>query len=446
MTDELAIPHWNRREFLGAAAGSAVVAGSVGPLLAADTKAPAAPLREVIGPVLGHVDHDSAHLFCRAPGGLEVTLVLSSAAGQVVSRQMKTSSASHDFCVPFAIQDLAPGQTYRGQLSTSGGTNLFGEENNRGQFTVTTPAAPETPATVTIGLGSCVSSTEFDALWSQIAAQKVEGFCLLGDTPYIDTNDLARNRAARRKFWGTLPTLRTLATKIPFWNTWDDHDFGKNDSDGLMPKKEDIRQAFIEYNALASYGAGDAGIYTSFRRGPVEVWLIDDRWFSQTGPSWANPEQKTCLGEAQWKWLQETLKASTAPFKILCTGMVWYPKGNKEKDHWETYSAEREAMFAWIKEQQITGVMLVSGDIHVSRHHTYGPERVGYPLHECVVSPMHASVIPALDVQHPARIWSKPEPNVFLKLVATNKGKKPKLTATWINIKGETIHEFEMGA
>ncbi|QDV31829.1 Alkaline phosphatase D precursor [Planctopirus ephydatiae] len=437
MTNVTISAGWNRREFM-TAAGTLVMATGANPLLAADQ-----PVREVIGPVLGHVDHQQAYLFCRAPGATSVRLSLENGQGQRILQLESAPEKAHDDCVTFSLQNLQPGTSYRGQLVTTGSTSLFGADNFDGKFTFTTPAAPETPATITLGLGSCVSSTEFDDLWNQIAAHKVDGFCLLGDTPYIDTNDLSRNRLARRKFWGTLPTLRMLATKIPFWNTWDDHDFGKNDSDGLMPKKEDIRQAFLEYNALANFGENNEGIYTSFHRGPVEVWLIDDRWFSQTASSWADPAQKTCLGQAQWDWLQRTLKASTAPFKILCTGMVWYPKGNKEKDHWETYSAERDALFAWIKQQQISGVMLISGDIHVSRHHVYGPERVGYPLHECVVSPMHASVNPSLDVQHPARVWSKPAPNVFLKLVASNLESQPKLTATWINRQGEELHSFD---
>ena len=93
-----------------------------------------------------------------------------------------------------------------------------------------------------------------------------------------------------RKFWGTLPA-GVLAKSIPFWNTWDDHDFGRNDSDGRVIGKENIRQA----SALANYGEQGEGIYTKFRHGPVEVWMIDGRWFSQTNPSWADPDRPNKL-------------------------------------------------------------------------------------------------------------------------------------------------------
>ncbi|HTN76242.1 MAG TPA: alkaline phosphatase D family protein [Pirellulaceae bacterium] len=432
----------SRRDFLQATVAGMTLAGIAANVSAAPVNNPKASDPQAIGPVLGHIDDHNAYLFYRLAEPGKVRLLVRNSANSAVIDQAGIAEGEHDNTVHFALRELSPDTSYRGELLSASDGKALPESG----FTFRTPHSPARPTETVLGFGSCVSSTSFDELWQRIAAEKVEGFCLLGDTPYIDTNDLAANRRARRIFWGTLPTLGALAKRIGFWNTWDDHDFGRNDSDGLMPKKENIRQAFLEYNALASYGEDDAGIYTYFRRGPLEVWLIDDRWFSQTAPSWADPKQKTCLGEKQWEWLQRTLKSSTAPFKILCTGMVWYPKGNREKDHWETYAAERDALFAFIKRERISGVVLFSGDIHVSRHHVYDADRVGYPLHECVVSPMHDSVIPALDVKHPARVWSLPAPNVFLKVTASNLDQQPTLTATWINMQGKRLHEFQFQA
>ncbi len=392
-----------------------------------------------VGPVLGHIDENRLFCFIRPSheGGVRLK-VTDTTSGKVVATLRAQAKVENDLCTRFEVKGLTPDRAYRGEFFNETGHPLFAGA----EFRARTPAAPGKEETTILGLGSCISSTKFNEIWQQIAAQKIEGFCLLGDSPYIDRSALSRNRAARREFWGTLPALGDLAKSIPFWSTWDDHDFGKNDSDGRVAGKENIRQAFLEYSALANYGEQNEGIYTRFRRGPVEVWMIDDRWFSQTATSWADPDKTTCLGRRQWEWLQRTLKASTAPFKLLCTGMVWYHKGNTEKDHWETYAVEREALFAFIRKEKIPGVMLVSGDIHVSRHHDYGSERLGYPLHECVVSPMHERVIPSLDVKHPARVWSLPAPNVFLKVEATPKN----LTARWLNVKGAQIYTFSVSS
>ncbi len=428
-----------RRGFLKTTAFALAAAPLLGPEAdGASINQADAVVPEEIGPVLGHVDERTLCCFIRPRQGGPVTLALADASGTEIKRLTVDARLENDGCAHFIVDGLSPGTIYQGRFSGEDGSSLFAGA----EFTVKTPETAAAADRAVLGMASCISSTSFDEVWQQVEKQRVEAFCLLGDSPYIDSNDLAANRRARRLFWGHLPTLRKLARSIPFWNTWDDHDFGKNDSDGLMPKKEDIRRAFVEYNALLTCGQDGQGIHTRFRRGPIEVWLIDDRWFSQTASSWADPSQKTCIGMEQWQWLQRTLKESTAPFKILCTGMVWYPKGNREKDHWETYSSEREAIFAFIQKERIPGVVLVSGDIHVSRHHDYGRERLGYPLHECVVSPMHQSVIPSLDVPHPARVWSKPEPIVFLVLDAT----RERLDLRWINASGTVIHSFQLKA
>jgi alkaline phosphatase D len=431
-------PPNSRRTFLATSMGLATLPWWFEPSGAAAVNDRGVSIPDAVGPVLGHIDESRIFCFVRPPQAGPVKLIVKDAAGKVVAEQKEMADAADDLCTHFRITDLKPGTAYSGEFLGADGRELF----SNCRFEAVTAKANGAAAAITLGLGSCVSSTSFDDLWKQVSKQQVDGFCLLGDTPYIDSNDLTRNREARRVFWGHLPSFAALSKRIPFWNTWDDHDFGRNDSDGLMPMKENIRKAFTEYNAISSYGEDGQGIYNHFRRGPVEVWLIDDRWFSQTGPSWADTSQRTCIGAMQWEWLKRTLKASTAPFKILCTGMTWYPKGNKEKDHWETYSAEREAIYSFIKSERIPGVILVSGDIHVSRHHDYGSDRIGYPLHECVVSPMHASVIPSLDIAHPARIWSKPEPNVFVVVKADHQT----LKADWINMSGERLHGFELKA
>ena len=417
----------SRRHFVAASATAGTIPNS---MLANSNDA-------AIGPVLGHIDESSLFCFIRPPRKGEVRLKLTDLTiGKVAATVSAQAKSENDLCTRFELKGLIPGHDYHGEFFDTSGQQLF----SGAEFRTQTPKEAVEKDFSIIGLGSCISSTKFNEIWKQIAAQKIEAFCLLGDSPYIDHSALSRNRDARRKFWGTLPALGALAKSIPFWNTWDDHDFGRNYSDGRVIGKENIRQAFMEYSALANYGEQGEGIYTKFRRGPVEVWMIDGRWFSQTNPSWADPDRPTCLGQTQWEWLKRTIKKSTAPFKLLCTGMVWYPKGNREKDHWETYAVERDALFAFIKREKISGVILMSGDIHVSRHHDYGNERLGYPLHECVVSPMHERIIPSLDVKHPAKVWSLPAPNVFLKVEATSK----KLTATWINMMGKEIYSFSV--
>ena len=78
---------------------------------------------------------------------------------------------------------------------------------------------------------------------------------LLGDTPYIDTTELDKQRARYAAFASVEPMAQLLRS-TPWYGIWDDHDFGANDIDGRLLGKERSRRAFIEYHANPSYGDG----------------------------------------------------------------------------------------------------------------------------------------------------------------------------------------------
>jgi hypothetical protein len=123
--------------------------------------------------------------------------------------------------------------------------------------------------------------------------------------------------------------------------------------------------------------------------------------------------------------------------------MVWHDKPNREKDDWETYAHEREALFDFLAEHKIGGVVLLGGDVHVSLLLEHLPAgRLGYSLFEYTVSPLHDRVIPSLvPTQDKRLLWSAVEPNVFLRMVADTTGQVPTLTSTWIRMDGKRLHE-----
>lgn len=407
-----------------------------------------------VGPLLGHVDRNQGLVWYRPaeagqyqlhvfPAGVTAVDV-NSKDSQTQPLQVLTATASpeHDLCVTWRVTGLDPGLHYTAVVASADGQAIGGAQP------CVIPTAPEHDAAVKVDLafGSCASSTDFFDVWERIAAEGADGVVLLGDTPYIDRTELDINRSKHRQFL-SIPTLQELCRTRPLWATWDDHDFGANDSDGRIRNKDLIRQAFTEYRALDYFGDGQHGVYTRFRRGPVEVFLMDPRYFSQTEPSPVDAEQPTCLGKTQWRWLLDGLKQSTATFKVLATGMIWDDKKNTEKDDWHTYQHEREALFDFIGEHRISGVLLIGGDIHVSRHLTYPlKQRIGYDLHQCIVSPLHDRTIPQLNVPHPRLVWGEPLPNVFLKLTADATVTPATLTATWLNRHGKVLYTLSTTA
>lgn len=413
----------------------ALVAGAAAtPLLAAAIQQAgiADPGEKPVGPILGHVDHETAIIWYRAesPGEYVATITLNS-TGRTLSAKANATN-DDDLCMTWRFDNLKADAEYAYTI-TRNGRLVADSEIQR----IRTAPPVNQSARTTLAMGSCASSTDFFDVWTRIAKQKIDGLMLLGDTPYIDNRQLSVNRMRHREFL-SIPTLAALGASTPVWGTWDDHDFGGNDTDGKISNKEVIRKAFMEYRAQKKFGDGQHGVYTKFRRGALEVFMIDPRYFSQTEPSPVDASKPTCLGQTQWRWLCDGLMHSTAPFKLLVTGMIWDDKKNGEKDDWNTYAHEREAIFDFIGRNNIGGVVLVGGDIHVSRHLKYPMrDRIGYDLHQFIISPLHDRVIPSLNVPHPHLQWGEPLKNMFLTVTADTTGKKPTLDANWIDRTGK---------
>jgi alkaline phosphatase D len=143
--------------------------------------------------------------------------------------------------------------------------------------------------------------------------------------------------------------------------------------------------------------------------------------------------------------LLDSLKASTAPFKVIACGMIWDDKKSGESDDWETYSHERAALFDFLGETRISGVVLIGGDIHCSRLLRYKTEeQVGYPLHQMIVSPIHNSVIPSLNVAHPDLVRGEPVPHVWLRLEVDSTQKPATLHAEWVQMEGREMWDLKL--
>jgi alkaline phosphatase D len=382
------------------------------------------------GPLLGDLTTNSVRLWLRTnePGQVEIGLSTGEdSAGSIPAR----TTASADNTATVAITGLKPDTRYR--------YTIDGQSNDAWWF--------RTRATVDsscrIAFGSCANEKPGSStVWDRLNAMKVSSLVLLGDTPYIDTTDLETQRRRHRVF-ASVPAFARLVAHTPVYATWDDHDFGRNDTDGNLAGKENSRKAFAEYRPNPSCGESDQGIYTSFRQGPVEVFLLDARWFAQTEDDPATP---TLLGTRQWDWLERGLRASTAPFKVLACGMVFNGAVRPGKtDCWGKYPAEYARLIDLLARTKTTGALLVSGDVHWSRairHDT--KEALGYELTEFVTSPIHEHLIKAADAPHPGLRWSLGEPNSFLILEAGTGEGTPALRAKFLNAQGTVLYSQSM--
>ena len=122
-----------------------------------------------------------------------------------------------------------------------------------------------------------------------------------------------RNMNVRMGF----PELREFLAALPQYATWDDHDYGWNDSDRKFPVKDSSIVIFKgfwpnPYPEKQTF----AGNYFTFKYYDTEFFMVDDRWYR-------DPPGDTTgefLGKDQLAWLKEKLLASTATFKFIVVG------------------------------------------------------------------------------------------------------------------------------
>lgn len=390
------------------------------------------------GPLLGHVDEHAAHLFARASSPGTYTMRLS-AEGEPVREAVVVADEAHDLAMHFAFDGLSLCTTYDVTVSL-GAQELL----PKGRSFATT-ALPPAAHRCEVVFGSCANDVTFEEqpIWPRIAARRPDALLLLGDTPYIDDGSVAGRRRRHREFFAFAP-VRDVLREVPTWTTWDDHDYALNDMFGAVPGSETARPVFVDYHAHASYGDGERGIYTSFRRGPIEVFVLDTRSFADTETSPLALQERSLLGAAQLAWLQQRLLASTATFKVLACGMVWNG-GVREgkKDCWGNWLAERDALWSWLGAEKLTGVVLVGGDVHRSRvilHPTR--KQLGYDLPELVTSPLAQNVIESNKVDVPGLVFDAGEPSSCLSLRAdldTDHGGT--LSVTFLAGDGRAFHE-----
>jgi alkaline phosphatase D len=376
------------------------------------------------GPMTSAVDAHSANVWARAsaPGEFKLSLMT---ANRLTSIGMQ-ARAENDLTLHWHVDGLEPASEYKFEIRSatsavigSGTLRTLGDDLEHASF----------------AFGSCASDKAFakQPVWNLIRKSGADAVVLIGDTPYIDSTKLDVQRERYRAFFD-MSEVRETMRAMPFYCTWDDHDFGTNDCDGRIAGKEGSRQAFLEYHCNPSYGENDRGVYTSFRRGPIEVFLLDTRWFSKTEDSAFASGKLTLLGAQQWAWLEKKLVESTAPFKIVACGMIWNDAVRPGKpDYWGAYPWERDHFFRFLSEKRIEGVVLVGGDIHrsrVVRHATR--EIVGYEITELITSPMAQSVIEAADALDPGLVWDAGVGQSCLIVSADTKNKPATLEAKFL--------------
>ena len=323
----------------------------------------AAPLHAALGPMLGHVGEREAHVWVKASQAARLSLKIGRAADLSDGRVVAGSAlgAESDCMGTVRAGDLEPATRYHYQV-------LLDDRP------VTAPPYPSfvtappagTKGKIRVAFTSCNGRdpAASAAAWGEMAARGgVDLLLMLGDNHYGDSTAprvLRQRYAEQRRPAG----FRTLSAVVPTYGIWDDHDYGPNNSDRTAKGKEDSLRTFREHWANGAYGQpDDPGVYFKFTRGDVDFFMLDVRYHRSPNNA-PDDGTKTVLGEKQLEWLRRELLASTARVKFLASGSEWQTNGHA--DSWTSFDRERTALFDFIADNKVEGVVLLSGDRHFS--------------------------------------------------------------------------------
>ncbi|MEY4861453.1 MAG: hypothetical protein RL059_1152, partial [Bacteroidota bacterium] len=162
------------------------------------------------------------------------------------------------------------------------------------------------------------------------------------------------------------PVQSALYRNVALAYMWDDHDFSGNDSDTSAIGRDTARTVYRERTPHYPIAAAGGTMAQSFTIGRVRVIMTDNR-SAAVSPSLRESATKTRLGATQKAWFkQELINARDAGFPLtlwICS-QPWIAPAQLGADTWGGYTTERTEIANFIRDNRITNLVLLSGDMH----------------------------------------------------------------------------------
>lgn len=419
------------------------------PCIEAAEPSPEGYPRLMQGPMLGAVSHDEFKIWTRASGEYSVSVEWGTAfdLSSSVRTEPVQAKASDDYTVTITIEGLRPDTEYFYRILVNGAPDRYLKRFPPSR--VRTAPQPGTAHDLRIAFGSCprFQDDRVQPIWSTVVGLEPDLFLWIGDNIYGDSTQphvLQEEYRRQRDVAGLQPVLRGVSHLA----VWDDHDYGMNNQDRRNPIKDEALKIFEDYWANPSYGlSGVPGVFFRYSYGQVDFFFLDDRFYRDPDPQPQSPE-KTMLGAEQLAWLQSELVASTAIFKVLVSGGGWSEAKGETGDSWAAFVDERNKIFDFVRDQEITGVVLLAGDTHVGELNVIPwSDKGGYDFYDLISSPLAQDAPDSWLERRPLRIRPVYFQGSSVGVVDFLFEPTPRLTYRIFDVQGRSVWEtFELRA
>ncbi len=236
----------------------------------------------------------------------------------------------------------------------------------------------------TIAFGGDAHQKDPQPILDMISDIKPDLFIYLGDNVYNDSYQIKDLQGCYNKLGSKQEFIR-LKNTTDILATWDDHDYGWNDSGKDYPYKERSKQIFLDFFGIPEKGIlKREGIYYSKifsdSKHRVQIIMLDLRTFRDGLIPYKNNrsvtegfgykldysphlnQNRTILGEEQWLWLKKQLRI-TADLRLIVTSTQFAVTSNGYES-WANFPHEQQRMLDLIKSTRAEGVLFISGDVH----------------------------------------------------------------------------------
>jgi len=323
-------------------------------------------------PVVGAVTPNGISIFIHTTAAASVALQVWPPVGPVITTSAVQTFAAEDFSARFALTNLEPETIYRYRVLVDG--VLVGPERT---FETAPPAGSTRP--IRFAVFADANENGKYAVYGAALADAPDVLVQLGDWPHWNPStqtpvtianwQLMNRTALTHGFYGPHIPAALALRSVPLVHMWDDHDYCTNNANKTCAYKALARQAFDQ--SFPSYPRPNptAGLWQAFRYAQCEFFLLDlrsqkDKPTVTDGPTHSMLDGNDIPND-QLTWFLNGLQASTAPCKVILSSLSWNPTVEKN-EAWRVFTYERTLIEDWIAGHNITGVFVLSGDIHSS--------------------------------------------------------------------------------
>jgi alkaline phosphatase D len=385
------------------------------------------------GPLVGAVTHERAAIWVRARGDCTVEVTADMEPGRLPHNPRHRATANlsmqQDGTGVAALERLEADTRYSYAVLLNGEVVYPAAESEFPSFR-TFPSPGRKIESLTFAFGSCFIPWEygdevFDGLRRNAAALDLRMFLMIGDNVYVDeyfhnvrarleysapVGDLLSIYREAYRFSWQWENFRRFTAGMPTYMIFDDHEFW--DNWGNVPSErtaadvfEAACQTYREYqdchnpDYAARAAEREPQYWYTFEYGDVGFFVLDCRTLRNPTavpfPTLLSNGQRAAL----FQWLAENNERYAVKFIVSSVPLTymaipeWMVRLHHISmgDQWPGYREERGEVFRFIQQNNITGVHVLSGDVHIGQSVRFDAVKEGPPVYSYTASPLAQS-------------------------------------------------------